>query len=97
MRPAMTVTHHPDARRFVVELPEGLAYLAYEPLAGDTLDLQHTIVPDEAQGRGVGTALVEAAFAHARENDLRVVPSCPFVEEWLGSHPEQHDIVASGE
>ena len=94
----MNVTHHPDARRFVADLgPEGLAYLAYEPLAGDTLDLQHTIVPDGAQGRGVGTALVEAAFAHARGNDLRVVASCPFVEEWLGSHPEQHDIVASGE
>jgi predicted GNAT family acetyltransferase len=93
----MTVTHHADARRFIVELPEGLAYLAYEPLAGDTLDLQHTIVPDDAQGRGVGSALVEAAFAHARDRGLRVVPTCPFVEDWLGDHPEQRDIVASGE
>lgn len=92
----MTVTHDAAARRFLSDLgDDGLAYLAYEPVADDVLDLQHTIVPDEAQGRGVGTALVEAAFAHARAHDLRVVPSCPFVSEWLGDHPEQLDLVVS--
>ena len=92
----MNVTHHADARRFVVELPDGLAYLAYEPLDGRTLDLLHTVVPDAEQGRGVGSALVEAAFDHARDNGLKLVPSCPFVSEWLGDHPEQLDLVVSG-
>ena len=93
----MNVTHHPSARRFVVDFPDGPAYLAYERLGDGTLDLQHTIVPEAEQGQGVGGALVEAAFAHARAHGLRVVPSCPFVEEWLGDHPEQLDVVASGE
>jgi uncharacterized protein len=94
----MTVTHHPDARRFVIDLGrDGLAYLAYEPLGEGVVDLQHTIVPDSAQGRGVGSQLVEGAFSQLREQGVRVVPTCPFVAEWLGEHPEQRDIVASGE
>jgi uncharacterized protein len=89
------VKHDAGARRFFVPLPEGTAYLAYEPLDGDVLDLRHTIVPADAQGRGVGGALVTAAFDHARADGLRVVASCPFVAEWLGDHPEQLDLVVS--
>jgi predicted GNAT family acetyltransferase len=91
----MNATHSAETHRFEIDLgADGVAYLAYEPLAGDVLDLQHTIVPEGGQGRGVGTALVEAAFAHARTNGLRVVPSCPFVADWLEAHPEGADVVA---
>ena len=90
----MDVTHDPDARRFEIDLgADGPAYLTYEPLDDDVLDLRHTIVPESAQGRGVGTALVEAAFAHARAEGLRLVPTCPFVAEWLAEHPEAADVV----
>lgn len=92
----MTVTHATDRNRFEADLgPDGVAYLAYSPRGDDVLDLQHTIVPDAAQGRGVGTQLVAAALDHAREHGMRIVPSCPFVAEWLDGHPEAMDLVVS--
>jgi len=91
----MPITHRADARRFEMDLgPDGVAYVAYEPLGDDVLDLRHTIVPDAAQGNGVGTALVAGVFDHARREGMRVVPTCPFVAEWLASHPEGEDVVA---
>jgi len=92
----MPVTHNEGTQRFERDLgSRGVAYLAYEPAAENVLDLQHTVVPDDAQGRGVGSELVAAAFDHVRATGQRVIPSCPFVNEWLGDHPEQLDLVVS--
>ena len=88
------VQHDATARRFSIALPEGMAYLAYAPAGEGTIDLQHTIVPPEAQGHGIASALALAAFEHARANGLRVIPSCPFVSEWLEGHADQRDLVA---
>ena len=89
------VQHDAGAHRFYVRLPEGLAYLAYAPAGGNVIDVQHTFVPEEAEGQGVGSALATAAFAYAREHGLRVVPTCPYVSEWLGRHREVLDLVVS--
>jgi len=91
----MTATHDETTHRFEIDLgADGVAYLAYEPAGDGVIDLQHTIVPDAAQHRGVGSALAAAAFEHARAAGLRVVPTCPFVADWLGEHPEASNLVA---
>ncbi|MFL5578140.1 MAG: GNAT family N-acetyltransferase [Gemmatimonadaceae bacterium] len=90
-----TIEHDADGAKFFAALPEGEAYLSYEELDGRVLDLLHTIVPSRAQRHGVGASLVRAALDYARENDYRIVPSCPFVRAWLAEHPEARDLVAS--
>lgn len=55
----------------------------------DILDLQHTEAPSTAKGLGVGDALVRAALAYAREHDLKVIATCPYVQRWLRKHPEE--------
>ena len=90
------VEHDAGARRFVAHLAEGDAYLAYEPRGHDTLDLQHTVVPEEARGRGVGESLVRAAIDHARRHNARIIPSCPFVDAYLADHPDARDLIAVG-
>jgi predicted GNAT family acetyltransferase len=75
----MQIDHDASAHRFSTTLAEGEAYLAYEPLDGGVLDLQHTIVPAGAQGQGTGEALVRAALDYAHSSGSRIVPSCPFV------------------
>ena len=91
----MTVTHDAAAHRFEADLgPDGVAYLAYAPAGDKVIDLLHTVVPDAAQGRGVGSELAAAAFDHARSAGLRVIPTCPFVAEWLREHPDMTNLVA---
>lgn len=88
----MTVSHHPDRNRFESQHEEP-AYLEYET-SGKTIDLTHTIVPAALEGKGVGSALVRAALDHAKENELKVMATCSFVQSWLERHPEYDEIVA---
>jgi predicted GNAT family acetyltransferase len=76
------VTHLPDQSRF----ESGAAYLTYRENDG-TFDLQHTIVPKEMEGQGVGGRLVQAAVDYARGAGLELVVTCPFAKKWLEKHP----------
>jgi len=88
------IEHDAPAHRFVDRLDAGDATLSYTRAADGTLDLQHTFVPESERGRGVGEQLVQAALAHAREQGVQVIPSCPFVQSWLDEHPDARDLVA---
>lgn len=85
----MTVQHDPQHARFYVPLDDGDAELIYASFSDDILDLQHTEVPPSGQGHGVGDALVRAALTYAREQGMRVVATCPYVQAWLRRHPEE--------
>jgi predicted GNAT family acetyltransferase len=89
----MTIEHDAGRRRFTTRLPAGEAYISYERPRPGVLDLQHTIVPQPEQGRGVGESLVRHAIGYAREHGEHVIPSCPFVESWLARHPDEADVV----
>jgi len=88
-RPSVPVRHDPDHSRFFVPLPDGDAELIYAPFSEDVLDLQHTEVPPSGHGRRIGDALVRAALAYAREQGMRVMATCPYVQAWLRRHPEE--------
>jgi predicted GNAT family acetyltransferase len=89
----MAVVHQPDRQRFVRELPEGTAELAYMPDDTGTLNLYHTFVPPAARGNGVAATLVEAAIEFARGAGVRIKPSCPYVRGYLSQHPDTADVV----
>lgn len=91
----MQAQHDEPGHRFVISLPDGDAELAYVARDG-VLDLVHTFVPPGHRGEGIGETLVESALAHARENGLRVRPSCPYVRSWLEEHPDAGKGVVEG-
>jgi uncharacterized protein len=55
--------------------------------------LVHTEVEPEREGTGVGSELVRGALADLRARDLRLVPECTFVADYLRRHPEDLDLV----
>jgi len=92
----MDVVHDAAQSRFTATLDGHVAELVYERAGPGVLNLVHTGVPPELQGQGVGDALAAAAFTHAREQGYKVILTCPFLRRWIGSHPEQRDIVLWG-
>jgi predicted GNAT family acetyltransferase len=50
-------------------------------------------VPEAFEGKGVGGQLARAALAYAREHELKVIPTCPFIAAYITKHPEHHDLV----
>jgi uncharacterized protein len=55
---------------------------------GNRFVLIHTEVPVEAEGHGIGGALVTAAIDRAARDGMTVVPLCPFARGWLERHPD---------
>lgn len=82
-----------DKQRFELDLGDGeLAFAAYNLLPGK-IRFYHTVVPESHGGQGLGTALIKAGLAAARERGLKVIPTCPFFRVYLKKHPDEQDIV----
>jgi predicted GNAT family acetyltransferase len=87
------VIHNSAESRF--ELAEGgyTAIAAYR-IEGDQISFTHTVVPEEVEGRGIGSRLIGAALDEVRGKGLKVVPLCYFVKGYIERHPEYQDLLA---
>ena len=87
------VVDNPARHRFEIDLGNGeFAFAAYNQLPG-AIRFYHTEVPESHGGQGLGTALIKAGLAAARERGLKVIPICPFFRAYLKKHPEEQDLV----
>lgn len=73
--------------RFVLDKEGGESELVYER-DGPRMILVHTWVPEQLRGAGIGAQLVRAAVERAAQEDLTLVPVCPYARHWLRSHPD---------
>lgn len=96
-RTDIEVRHDEDGQRFVATVDGAEAHLSYRPAGPDTLEYESTYVPDELRGRGVGQELVLAALDHARDQGLRVIPTCSFVARVVAHFPEYQEITLEGD
>lgn len=55
--------------------------------------IDHTEVPDEMRGMGVGKSLVAAIVADAREKGFKIIPLCPFAKATFERTPEWRDVL----
>ncbi|MFC4353894.1 GNAT family N-acetyltransferase [Chryseomicrobium palamuruense] len=88
----MEIKH--DNNKFYVgeDSEHTLAEVRYVPTGSTKLIADHTHVDDSLRGEGVGQKLVEQLVAYARENDLKIVPTCPFIKSQFEKTPEYKDV-----
>lgn len=77
--------------------PAGSIVYRSLPSAPTTRVLLHTGVDTAFEGRGLGSTLIAAALADSRARGIAVLPQCPFVRAYLGRHPEELDVVPTGQ
>ncbi|WP_289658409.1 GNAT family N-acetyltransferase [Flavobacterium panacagri] len=64
--------------------------------AGDSkFIIDHTEVSPEFNGKGVGKKLVMAAVEYARNNNLKIIPLCPFAKSVFDKVEEIRDVLFS--
>ena len=88
----ITRTHGDTKGRYAAVIDGHEAELTYSILSPQTIIADHTGVPDELRGTGVGLALVERLVEDARADGVKIVPLCPFVKSQLARHPEWADV-----
>ena len=87
--PTGDVQHDEPGHRFTLATDAGdEAELVYLLGPDGRAVFVHTVVPEAAEGQGVGSRLVRGALAEARRLGWTVVPQCPFVAAYLDRHPE---------
>ena len=83
-----------NAAQYRFELAvDGHIAAAYYKRAGNVITFEHTEVPAELGGKGVGSTLVRGALDQVRADGLKVVAECPFVKGWIGKHPDYADLL----
>lgn len=87
-----TVRDNPERHRFEIDLGDAVAIAEYTLPEGKIM-FTHTEVPPAHEGQGVGTALIRAGLAAARERGLKVIPICPFFAAYMRQHREVQDLL----
>ncbi len=89
----MKVEHEVNEHRFVVRLPPYEASLAYAR-KGKILDFYHVYVPEPYRNRGLAGKILIEAFEYAKRENLKVVPSCPFIRgDFLPRFAQYQELV----
>jgi uncharacterized protein len=89
------VTDAPEAKRFEARVDGKLAgFIQYE-MRPDVVVLVHTEVLEEFEGKGVGSVLVRRVLDDIRARDGKIIPTCPFVAEYIRRHPDYLNVVAT--
>jgi predicted GNAT family acetyltransferase len=81
------VVHNASNQRFEIDIDGQLSILEHT-FKNHRLLLTHTEVPPALESQGLGVKLAHAALEYAGQNDLTVIASCPFVQDYVVSHPE---------
>jgi predicted GNAT family acetyltransferase len=79
---------------FVVEV-EGrrVAEMTYSKAGAERIIIDHTEVSEELKGQGAGKQLVTAAVEHARKNNLKIIPLCPYASSVFARVKEFGDVL----
>lgn len=92
MTQVVDITHNQAANRFETTIEGHTGFISYQD-QGDRIVYDHTIVPSELGGKGVGSALVKHALDYARSEGKKVVPTCSFVASYINKHAEYQDLL----
>lgn len=88
MSEQIQVEHNPQNQCFSAVVDGHQAVLEYRTVDEQTLDFCHTFVTDTLRGKGVAAVLAKAAFAYAKEQQLKVIPSCSYIATYMQRYPQ---------
>lgn len=81
-----------EKQRFELELDKKIAFIDYQ-LAGETITMLHTEVPHELEGKGIGSMIASKALDYATIHNLKVVPSCTFIADYIRKNPKYESLI----
>lgn len=90
----LDVEHDSVNKQFTLFVEGKPCTLKYHVLPGrEVLNYYSTYVPPELRGRQLGDVLVKHALDYAKEHQLMIIASCPFVQRYIDHHPDYQSLV----
>lgn len=91
----VNIKENKEKNRFEAEVENRVALIEYKR-AEDKMYLTHTEVPKELEGKGVGSSMVKQVLQQIKDENLKLIPLCPFIASYVKRHPEWKEILAKG-
>lgn len=80
--------------RFFIEIENQLmAEMTYTYVGNDKIIIDHTEVNPILKGKGIGYNLIDEVVSFVRENNLKIIPLCPFAAAVFRKKKEYSDIL----
>ena len=93
----MEIRHETIKKKGVFSIDENgkrRAELKYFHSSPGEITIYHTEVDESLRGEGIGEDMIEAVVKYARENQLKIVPKCPFAKHVIDEQPDFQDVLA---
>ncbi|OKP65722.1 GNAT family acetyltransferase [Paenibacillus sp. P3E] len=88
------VVHDKDNKRFWISDQDSMAAeMTYVTSTASLYIIDHTFVDTAYRGQGLGDLLVEAIVEYARENEIKILPLCPFAKGRFQQRAELGDVL----
>lgn len=86
-----------DGKGTFVALEEGnkVGEMTYSQAGAEKFIIDHTEVNPEEKGKGIGHVLLYKAVEHARDNNMKIVPLCPFAKASFDRDVNIRDVLYS--
>jgi predicted GNAT family acetyltransferase len=87
------IIHNQEKRSFELHVDGDKATLMYNAVKPSVWSLNHTYVPGHLEGQGIGSELVKHVLAHCQNNNISIIPRCPFIDAYIRRHPGWENLV----
>lgn len=68
--------------------------MSYSIAGGDKIIIDHTEVDPEQKGKSVGKILLQKIVENARDNNIKIIPLCPFAKAMFDKDIDIRDVLA---
>ena len=72
---------------------EILAEITFFPEGKDKIIIDHTYVCNPMRGQGVGLQLLISVVEYARQENMKIIPVCPFAKKVMTQNKEFYDVL----
>ena len=80
--------------RFELETGGAIAFVTYRKSPG-AITLEHTEVPPELGGKGIGSKIARATLDAVRAQGRKLTVECEFIQGYMRKHPEDNDLLSA--
>lgn len=78
---------------FIVENGLRIGEMTYVHAGPGKIIIDHTEVHTSQEGKGIGKKLLASTVAYARDNNLKILPLCPYAKRVMEKSPEEYKDV----
>lgn len=71
---------------------EEVGYIKYVRKEENVIDVISTVVHEKYQGQGMAGKLFDALMDYAKDNSMKIIPSCSYIEKKLMKLPNSCDF-----